>query len=125
MKYSTNAIRRWEANFNIKNLKGIIDSYSPKAVFLGTFAKNIKQGRELISTYFVNLFKKDGLKVVFEPKIYVNELEDGYIISGIYVFEYKENGELKKVKSRYSFTCEYIGGILYIVNHHSSVVPMQ
>ena len=125
MKYSLDPIKRWEVNFNTKNLKGLLNSYSPNATFLGTFAKNVKQGRPLIESYFIGLFKKENLKVKFDPSFFTNELEDGYIISGTYVFQYTEDGKEKKVKARYSYVCEYIGGVLYIVNHHSSVVPMN
>ena len=122
MKHSTVILKLWQKRFNAKDLN-IVNTYSNDAVFLGTFAKNIKQGRSLISTYFVGLFKKENLNVQFTKEIYVNDIEDGYIISGIYLFSYTENGENQKVRARYSFTIQYINGKPYIINQHSSVVP--
>lgn len=122
MKHSTVILKLWQKRFNAKDLN-IVKTYSNDAVFLGTFAKNIKQGRALISTYFVGLFKKENLNVQFTKEIYVNDIEDGYIISGIYLFSYTENGENQKVRARYSFTIQYLNGNPYIINQHSSVVP--
>lgn len=122
MKYSTVILKLWQKLFNANDIN-IVKKYSNDAVFLGTFAKNIKQGRALISTYFVGLFKKENLNVQFTKEIYVNDIEDGYIISGIYVFSYTENGETQKVRARYSFTIQYIGSKPFIINQHSSIVP--
>jgi hypothetical protein len=122
MKHSTAVLKLWQKLFNANDLN-IVKTYSNDAVFLGTFAKNIKQGRSLILPYFVGLFKKENLKVDFTDEIFINDIEDGYIISGIYIFSYIENGETQKVRARYSFTIQYINGKPYIINQHSSVVP--
>ena len=124
MKYSQSSVKKWGHLFNNKDLNGILGTYSPDAVLLGTFAKNIKKGIPLISTYFTKLFTKDNLSVCFDPRININEMQDGYIISGIYIFRYRENGQEKCVKARYSFVIQSINGKEYIINHHSSVVPM-
>ena len=122
MKYSTVILKLWQKLFNANDIN-IVKTYSNDAVFLGTFAKNIKQGRALISTYFVGLFKKENLNVQFTKEIYVNDIEDGYIVSGIYIFSYTENGATQSVRARYSFTIQYINGKPYIINQHSSIVP--
>jgi hypothetical protein len=122
MKHSTVILKLWQKLFNANDIN-IVKTYSNDAVFLGTFAKNIKQGRALISTYFVGLFKKENLKVDFTKEIYVNDIEDGYIICGIYNFSYTENGATQTVRARYSFTIQYINGKPFIINQHSSVVP--
>jgi hypothetical protein len=122
MKHSTVVLKLWQKLFNANDIN-IVKTYSNDAVFLGTFAKNIKQGRSLIATYFVGLFKKENLKVDFTKEIYVNDIEDGYIICGIYNFSYTENGATQTVRARYSFTIQYINGKPFIINQHSSVVP--
>lgn len=122
MKHSTAVLKLWQKLFNANDLR-IVNTYSNDAVFLGTFAKNIKQGRALISTYFVGLFKKENLNVQFTKEIYVNDIEDGYIISGIYIFSYTENGAKQSVRARYSFTIQYLNGKPFIINQHSSIVP--
>jgi hypothetical protein len=122
MKHSTVILKLWQKLFNANDIN-IVKTYSNDAVFLGTFAKNIKQGRALISTYFVGLFKKENLNVQFTKEIYVNDIEDGYIVSGIYIFSYTENGATQTVKARYSFTIQYLNGKPFIINQHSSIVP--
>jgi hypothetical protein len=122
MKHSTVILKLWQKLFNANDIN-IVKTYSNDAVFLGTFAKNIKQGRALISTYFVGLFKKENLNVQFTKEIYVNDIEDGYIISGIYIFSYTENGAKQSVRARYSFTIQYLNGKPFIINQHSSIVP--
>jgi hypothetical protein len=122
MKHSTVILKLWQKLFNANDIN-IVKTYSNDAVFLGTFAKNIKQGRALISTYFVGLFKKENLNVQFTKEIYVNDIEDGYIISGIYIFSYTENGAKQIVRARYSFTIQYLNGKPFIINQHSSIVP--
>jgi hypothetical protein len=122
MKHSTAVLKLWQKFFNANDMR-IVETYGNDAVFLGTFAKTIKKGRAAISPYFVGLFKKENLKVDFTDEIYVNDIEDGYIISGIYNFSYTENGQAQKVRARYSFTIQYINGKPLIINQHSSIVP--
>ena len=73
MKHSTVILKLWQKLFNANDIN-IVKTYSNDAVFLGTFAKNIKQGRALISTYFVGLFKKENLNVQFTKEIYVKDI---------------------------------------------------
>jgi hypothetical protein len=123
MKHSTKVVKLWQELFNKKDIS-VIKTYSQDAILLGTFAKDIKRGRQPIETYFKGLFEKPNLNVKFTPEIYVNDIEDGYIISGIYIFSYTENNATQSVRARYSYTIQYINGIPLIINHHSSIVPI-
>jgi len=118
-----NLLKTWKYCLIDKDMAGILDTYSPDAVLLGTFATNIKQGRNIIGTYFEGLFKKKGLSVKFMPEDFINKFKDGAIISGIYTFSYDEGGKTHKVKARYTFACKYRNERHFIINHHSSVVP--
>ena len=122
MNHSTEVLKLWQKLFNENHLN-IVNTYSNDAVFLGTFAKNIKKGKSSILPYFVGLFKKQNLRVDFTNEIFVSDIQNGYISSGIYIFSYTENGEKKKVRARYSFTIQYIYDKPFIVNQHSSIVP--
>ena len=57
MKHSTEVLKLWQKLFNANDLN-IVNTYGKDAVFLGTFAKNIKKGRDSMLPYFVGLFKK-------------------------------------------------------------------
>jgi hypothetical protein len=71
------------------------------------------------------LFKKENLRVKFDKDVFVNELDEAYIVSGFYEFSFDENGERKKANARYSYAVQNINGQMLIVNHHSSEVPNQ
>ena len=60
----------WKKNFDSKNLDGIVNNYSQDAILVSTFG-DILTGREAIKEYFIGLFKKYKLKVVYldEPQI--------------------------------------------------------
>ena len=115
-----NVIKLWERSLIKKDLDKILNTYDPEAVLLGTFAKNIKQGRNQISIYFTKVFAYQNLNVKFMPHFWINEIENNsYVLSGIYIFSYTKNGRHQKIHARYTFVVKN-GKIL---NHHSSVVP--
>lgn len=118
-----NIVYLWANYFNTKNLNGILSTYSPNGVLLATFNRDILQGRNSIRPYFVDLFKKENLRVVFEPNPIITYLEEGYIVSGNYTFSFSENGITTNVEARYSYGVEIRGKNSFIVNHHSSERP--
>ena len=122
MKATLGQVKRWEMLFN-KNDISIIDTYANNGILIGTFAVKIKKGRETIKPYFEGLFKKQNLRVAFDKDVFVNELNDAYIVSGFYEFIFDEGGERKKINTRYSFVVQNVNGKMLIVNHHSSEIP--
>ena len=122
MKASLGQVKRWEMLFN-KNDISIIDTYANNGILIGTFAVKIKKGRETIKPYFEGLFKKQNLRVAFDKDVFVNELDNAYIVSGFYEFSFDEGGERKKINTRYSFVVQNVNGKMLIVNHHSSEIP--
>ena len=68
-------------------------------------------------------FKKQNLRVAFDKDVFVNELDNAYIVSGFYEFSFDEGGERKKINTRYSFVVQNVNGKMLIVNHHSSEIP--
>jgi len=122
MKASLIAVKKWESLFN-KNDISIVDTYATNGILIGTFAIAIKKGRETIKPYFEGLFKKQNLRVDFDNDVFVNELDNAYIVSGFYEFSFDENGERKKSNARYSYVVQNINGQMLIVNHHSSEIP--
>lgn len=122
MKATLGQVKRWEMLFN-KNDISIIDTYANNGILIGTFAVKIKKGRETIKPYFEGLFKKQNLRVAFDKDVFVNELDNAYIVSGFYEFSFDEGGERKKINTRYSFVVQNVNGKMLIVNHHSSEIP--
>jgi len=124
MKASLDIVKKWEYLFN-KNDISIVGTYATNGILIGTFAIAIKKGRETIKPYFEGLFKKENLRVKFDKDVFVNELDEAYIVSGFYEFSFDENGERKKANARYSYAVQNINGQMLIVNHHSSEIPNQ
>ena len=110
----------WKKNFDSKNLDGIVNNYSQDGILVSTFGE-ILTGREAIKEYFIGLFKKDQLSVDYLDEPQVMELDGATTLTGLYQFNYSENGKMNNVKSRYSFICKKINGKVYIIKQHSSV----
>jgi hypothetical protein len=110
----------WKKNFDSKNLDGIVNNYSQDGILVSTFGE-ILTGRKAIKEYFIDLFKKDKLSVDYLDEPQVIDLNGATTLTGLYQFNYSENGKMNNVKSRYSFICKKINGKVYIIKQHSSV----
>ena len=110
----------WKKNFDSKNLDGIVNNYSQDGILVSTFG-DILTGREAIKEYFIGLFKKDNLKVVYLDEPQIVNLNGSVTLTGLYEFSYSENDKMTNAKSRYSFICKKINGKVYIIKQHSSV----
>jgi hypothetical protein len=110
----------WKKNFDSKNLDGIVNNYSQDGILVSTFGE-ILTGRKAIKEYFIGLFKKDQLSVDYLDEPQVIKLDGATTLTGLYQFNYSENGKINNVKSRYSFICKKINGKVYIIKQHSSV----
>ena len=110
----------WKKNFDSKNLNGIVNNYSEDGILVSTFGE-ILTGRKAIKEYFIGLFKKDQLSVDYLDEPQVIKLNGATTLTGLYQFNYSENGKMNNVKSRYSFICKKINGKVYIIKQHSSV----
>lgn len=117
---SKEVLNNWKKNFDSKNLEGIVNNYSKDGILVSTFG-DILTGREAIKEYFIGLFKKDQLSVDYLDEPQVMKLDGATTLTGLYQFNYSENGKMNNVKSRYSFICKKINGKVYIIKQHSSV----
>ena len=113
-------LNNWKKNFDSKNLDGIVNNYSQDGILVSTFGE-ILTGREAIKEYFIGLFKKDNLKVVYLDEPQIVNLNGSITLTGLYEFSYSENDKTTNAKSRYSFILKKINGKIYIIKQHSSV----
>lgn len=114
------ALMDWKDNFDNKNLDAIVDNYSKDGILVSTFG-DILDDKKKIKDYFKDLFTKDGLKVDFLGTPSVSELNGATVFTGLYNFQYKENGKVVNTKARYSFIVKKENGKYYILKQHSSV----
>jgi hypothetical protein len=117
---ATKILKQWKKNFDSKNLDGIVKTYTTKAILVSTFG-GIIEGREAIRKYFKGLFEKEKLSVDFIDEPHIGVIYDLTIFTGLYQFNYFEDGKMKKQKARYSILCRPFNGKLYIIKQHSSV----
>jgi hypothetical protein len=115
---SIDILKQWKQNFDSKNLDGIVNTYSPKAILVSTFG-DILQGRDKIQQYFKDLFQKDNLSVTYLDNPIESRLDGSTMYTGIYEFSYTENNQRQSVKARYSIITK--DG--QITKQHSSEVP--
>ena len=114
------ALMDWKNNFDNKNLDAIVDNYSKDGILVSTFG-DILDDKKKIKDYFKDLFTKDGLKVDFMGTPSVSELNGATVFTGLYNFQYKENGKVVNTKARYSFIVKKEDGKYSILKQHSSV----
>ena len=117
---ATKILKQWKKNFDSKNLDGIVKTYTTKAILVSTFG-GIIEGRAEIKKYFTGLFKKEKLSVDFIDEPHIGVIDDLTIFTGLYQFNYFEDGKMKKQKARYSILCRPFKCKLYIIKQHSSV----
>ena len=67
------------------------------------------------------MFEKDNLSVDYLGNPDVKDLKDVKVYTGLYQFNYLENGKMNHVKARYSFISQDIDGMTYILKQHSSI----
>ena len=116
----------WKEAIESKQLQNIASLYCDKAVLMGALSPKVAYGKKEISSYFKLLKSLDQLSVhFFETRI--TKLGHAAINSGVYRFDFMENGEQKNFVARYTFVLEYkeASGQWLIVNHHSSLLPQK
>ncbi|WP_417603263.1 DUF4440 domain-containing protein [Owenweeksia hongkongensis] len=116
----------WKDAIKARQLNKILNLYSEKAILLGAFSPEVASTKSEISQYFKELFKRTDLSVCF-LETYITKMEDAAINTGIYRFDYTEDGNRRSVVARYTFALQYseITGQWLIINHHSSVLPQK
>jgi uncharacterized protein (TIGR02246 family) len=123
--------KRYEATYEIvhhwlKTVKGgdpqeVADLYAERGVLLGTVAKNIKQGRSVIKTYFDSFLKKRPIGFL-NSFIFQDLGSDCGIADGNYTFEMDDkDGKRVSVLARFTFVINLKTGL--IMTHHSSSNP--
>lgn len=105
------------------NPEKVVSLYAEDGVLWGTISRQIRNDRASITDYFVNACQKlPKLKVEFTDPL-VRVYGDTAVNSGSYTFTYEQDGEMKSLPARYSFTLTKRNGSWLIVDHHSSKLP--
>jgi len=114
-------ISRWLYAVCSRDVNKVLSLYTADAVLLGTFAKEVKQGQELVG-YFRRFLSRSELCGEINTCI-LQETVAGPILSGTYTFWWVGPGGPERAHARFSFVFTAVDGDFLIVNHHSSAVP--
>jgi uncharacterized protein (TIGR02246 family) len=113
---------RWNASLKTLKPKEVVKNYASDAVLLPTISNKVRHNSEEMKDYFEHFLQKKPVGKIDERNIRI--YCDVAIDSGRYTFNIVDkNGNLSKVKARYTFVYKKIGDKWLIEEHHSSVMP--
>ncbi len=114
----------WMKAVNGRALDDVRRLYREDAVLVPTFGKDILSSTEAIAAYFVNITDGRELQVVVRDETVREQGEPGssQVISGIYDWRIREDGEEQRIAARFTFVMDP-GSEGPILHHHSSRLP--
>jgi len=117
-------IDHWMKVVNGRALDDVRRLYREDAVVVPTFGKDILSSTEAIAAYFVNITDGRELQVVVRDETVREQGEPGssQVISGIYDWLIREDGEEQRIAARFTFVMDP-GSEGPILHHHSSRLP--
>ena len=115
---------RWNAAVLTEDAEKVADLYAPDAVLLPTLSPEIRTTREGIVDYFEGFLAKhpSGEEIrsvvkVLDPRTAID--------TGVYRFTFHNADQTTtSVDARYTFVYEKRHGAWWIINHHSSLMPV-
>ena len=113
----------WMEALCSRSVPKILDLYLPNAVLVATFNKAPLQGKKQLAAYFSNLMKKDGLCGRIDGIVPQRVGKTGAVYSGLYTFQFSENGRPKAVQARFTYVVVPTRLGARVLTHHSSEVP--
>ena len=116
---SIDIIKNWENNFNSKNLTEILNLYNSNIILFPTFSNKILTNINLISDYFITLFKKKNtiVKISYKTLKEKKLSEKIFLCTGEYIFKIDQIDNF----SRFTFVID-ISESNPILHHHSSKI---
>jgi hypothetical protein len=106
------------------DINRVLDLYHLNAILLPTFSPTICTTREQLHAYFKNLITLPTLSITTDDFL-SEECNQLIINSGVYTFQYLLNGKPVVIPARFSFVYKKYDDQWLIINHHSSVLPVQ
>ncbi len=118
------ALQKWISTINSRQPSAVSRLYSEDAVFLPTLSHYRILGSMNRTTYFARLLGKSGFRVdILELDLQM--LGEVGVCSGIYDFDYAFRGDDTRLEARFSMIFQRINGVYLIINHHSSLLPLN
>ena len=102
----------------------VLELYHQDAILLPTFSPMICTNHDQLYNYFKNLITLPTLSIRTDDFL-STECNKVIINSGIYTFQYFSNDRPIIVTARFSFAYKKFDDQWLIINHHSSILPVQ
>lgn len=119
----TESLNHWLSSFSEDTSKDICSLYDEQASLWGTLSPKKRDSVTLIKDYFDQVFKYSNRSVkVVESSIRV--FGNMAICNGIYNFSWFNNALKVTIVARFSFVYINKNGRWFIVEHHSSSIPV-
>ncbi len=116
---------RWNAAVVTGDAEKVADLYAPDAVLLPTLSPQIRTTREEIVDYFEHFLARHPSGQEIRSVVKVLDHRSA-IDTGIYRFTFHNaDGTTDSVDARYTFVYEKRHGEWLIINHHSSLMPVE
>jgi len=106
------------------NVQRVLDLYHPNAIVLPTFSPIICTTHDQLYHYFKNLITLPTLSITTDNFLSA-ECNNLIINAGIYTFQYLSNNRPVIIPARFSFVYKNYDDKWLIINHHSSILPVQ
>lgn len=115
---------RWNTAVETGDAEKVADLYAPDAVLLPTLSPEIRTTRAGIVDYFEHFLAKHPSGEEIKSVVKVLGARSA-IDTGLYRFTFHNaDGTTNSVDARYTFVYEKRDGAWWIINHHSSLVPV-
>ena len=117
--------KTWMATVCEGSVSNVLDLYQDDAVLVATFAPAPLQGKEAIGKYFQYFIgSKPMLCGAVLTRIVQAAGPTTYVSSGLYEFQWAENGRMASQKARYTFVWKRdFANQWKVLTQHSSVIP--
>lgn len=117
------SMARWSSSFAEDTSKNICSLYDEKASLWGTLSVIKRDNASLIKDYFDKVFKYSNRSVAFTESN-IRLFGNIAISSGMYTFSWFNNNVKVTTAARFSFVYINKGGYWFIIEHHSSSIPL-
>jgi len=118
----TNFPTVWMDTICTGNPAQVLRLYMPNAVLVPTYDPKVLRGHPELLAYFNRFMAKEGLCGKIQST-FVQDVGRAKVLSGLYKFQFIEDGIPKSVNARYTFVIVPTRAGWRIAEHHSSEVP--
>lgn len=115
-------VEKWSSGFNAFEPEKTAATYSPDAIVIGTFGKQLTTGTAAITGYFKAVAASKA-QVKLQEWSAIELSPDAVAIAGFYEFSVPKDGQVTSIPARYSFALFKREGVWKIGHHHSSPRP--